>query len=388
MFSVINERGHVQVMKYTVEQSLTSHSTGMKCLPTTRLALARGNVLHDWHAEVLCMRAFNHFLLRECKSILTDAVDSPYLRLRMATDAETTTVGRPHAPFVWRDDITLHMYCSEAPCGDASMELTIAAQEDATPWQTPLSQHMMEKDGFCNGSSESMPDLLLLGRACFSYLGVVRRKPARPDAPPTLSKSCSDKLAAKQCTSLLSSITSLLVSPEDVYLTSLVLPESQYSATAIKRCFSPQGRMARAHGRWKGGFSFQPFEVRTTGLEFVFSRRGTEMEGTKYVPSNLAALWTANGLVESIVGGVLQGRKQTDPKGGSAVSRRNLWTLARDIAGQLVDNVVGIPEQGTYKELKDTEMLVERKQVKQDIRADALKGWVRNIGDEDFGMAL
>ncbi|KAJ4416049.1 hypothetical protein N0V82_006972 [Gnomoniopsis sp. IMI 355080] len=360
----------------------------MKCLPTTKIPLARGNILHDWHAEVLCMRAFNHFLLRECKSILTDAVDSPYLCLRVTKDADFTAPGRPQAPFAWRDDVTLHMYCSEAPCGDASMELTIAAQEDATPWEAPLSKKMMEKTGLSTGSCESTPDPLLLGRACFSRLGVVRRKPARPDAPPTLSKSCSDKLAAKQCTSLLSSVTSLLVSPENVYLTSLILPESQYSATAVERCFSPQGRMGSVQGSWEGGYAFQPFEVRTTGMVFHFSRRVDGLEGTKYVASNLAALWTANGLVESIIGGALQGRKQTDPKGGSAVSRKNMWTLAGHIAGQ----VAGIDKsnfgQGTYKGLKDAEALAERRKVKQGLRAEALKGWVRNIGDEEFGMAL
>lgn len=268
------------------------------------------------------------------------------------------------------------------------MELTIAAQEDPAPWEEPLSKQMMEKNGLSTGSSESTPDLLPLGRAYFSLLGVVRRKPARADALPTLSKSCSDKLAAKQCTSLLSSVTSLLVSPENVYLTTLVLPDSQYSVKAIERCFSPQGRMARAQRRWDGGYVFRPFEVQTTGMEFDFSQRRGRREGTKYVASNLAALWTANGLVENIIGGVLQGRRQTDPKGGSAVSRRNMWALARYVAQQVAHIDEVIPGQGTYKDLKDAEVLAERRQVKQDIREDALKGWVRNIGDEDFEMSL
>lgn len=303
-------------------------------------------------------------------------------------DADLTTPGRPRTPFLWRDDVTLHMYCSEAPCGDASMELVIAAQDDAAPWDAPLSRQMMDKSGISTPSPESMPDLLLLGRACFSHLGVVRRKPARPDAPPTLSKSCSDKLATKQCTSLLSSVTSLLVSPEHIYLTSLVLPESQYSAAAVERCFSPRGRMAGVQGRWKGGYVFRPFEVRITIKEFRLSRRSGRLEGTKYVASNLATAWTANGLAENIVGGVLQGRKQTDPKGGSAVSRRSMWTLARAIAGMVVDINEIIPGHVTYEGLKDAEMLAERRAVKQDVRVGALKGWVRNTGDEEFEMGI
>lgn len=334
------------------------------------------------------MRAFNHFLLQECKGILTSAVNSSYLRLRTITDANLIAPGRTPPPFVWRDDVTLHMYCSEAPCGDVSMELTIAAQDDASPWEAPLSRQMMKKMGLSNPSPGSTPDLLLLGRACFSHLGVVRRKPARPDAPPTLSKSCSDKLTATQCTSLLRSITSLLVSPENLYLTSLVLPESQCSVTAVKRCFSPQGRMAGLEGNWDGGYEFRPFEVRTTATEFGFSRRGGELEGTRFVASNLATAWTANGLADNVVGGVLQGRKQTDPKGGSAVSRRNMWALARDIATLVAGTNEIIPEQVMYKGLKGSEMLAARRKVKQDVRADALKGWVRNAGDDEFEMLL
>lgn len=109
----------------------------------------------------------------------------------------------------------------------------------------------------------------------------------------------------------------------------------------------------------------------------------------KYVASNLATAWTSNGLAENVIGGVVQGRKQTDPKGASAVSRRGMWTLARDVARLLaMDGIaVGVLGQESYAELKEAEMLAGRRQVKQDIRADALKGWSMNIGDDDFGMA-
>lgn len=344
------------------------------------------------------MRAFNHFILEECKAVLAEGKLSPYLRLRSDADANTKNGSCP-PPFAWREDVSLHMYCSEAPCGDASMELTISAQEDATPWEVPLSRHMIERNGLESSTSSSSPsldpapatpDLLLLGRACFSLLGVVRRKPARPDAPPTLSKSCSDKLALKQCTSLLSSVASLLVSPRGVYLESLVLPESQFSEKACERCFSTRGRMAgvgEMKGRWVGGYEFMPFEVKTTGLEFAFSRRGGDQveSETRYVPSNLATAWTANGLMENIIGGVMQGRKQTDPRGGSAVCRRKMWSLAREIAELAgIHNVV--PEDGTYKKFKESKVLAERRRVKEDLRTAALKGWVRNLGDEGFGL--
>lgn len=361
---------------------LTGTRTGMKCLPASKLPSAKGRVLHDWHAEVLVIRTFNHFVLQECKAITTQGKDSLYIRRSNSIEADEPS--RPGQPFCWREDVTLHMYCSEAPCGDASMELTISAQQDASPWETPLPPHLMPE-----GASASTPELALLGRACFDQLGVVRRKPARADAPPSLSKSCSDKLALRQCTSLLSSPAALLVSPAGVYLSSLVLPESQFSAVACERCFSAQGRLAplgEVESEWEGGFVFRPFMVRTTGLEFEYSRRGSgHSEGLRYVASNLATAWSCNGLAENLIGGVLQGRKQSDARAGSAVSRGKMWASVQEIL-HLVEPDRTPPTLETYGALKDSPGLAVRSKVKEDARRQALKGWVRNSGDEDFDL--
>lgn len=370
-------------MRRWLLRMLTCIRTGMKCLPASKIPSAEGRVLHDWHAEVLVIRAFNHFVLQECKAITTDGKESPYIRRIKSPPGDELPGPSPH--FCWRDDVTLHMYCSEAPCGDASMELTISAQQDASPWETPLPPHLM-----LEGPSESAPELALLGRACFGQLGVVRRKPARADAPPSLSKSCSDKLALKQCTSLLGSPAAMLISPEGVYLSSLVLPESQFSAAACERCFSARGRLAplgAVGAEWEGGYGFRPFVVRTTGLEFEYSRRGPgHGEGLRYVASNLATAWSCNGLSENLIGGVLQGRKQADARAGSAVSRGKMWALVQEIACHVDPD--RIPAMlGTYGTFKDSPGLTMRSKVKETVRREALKGWVRNTGDEDFGQS-
>jgi len=41
----------------------------MKCLPYSKIPHAKGIVLHDWHAEVLTLRAFNYFLIQECQDL-------------------------------------------------------------------------------------------------------------------------------------------------------------------------------------------------------------------------------------------------------------------------------------------------------------------------------
>ncbi|KAF6807643.1 tRNA-specific adenosine deaminase [Colletotrichum musicola] len=357
-----------------------SLATGMKCLPAAKLPQAQGNALHDWHAEVLAIRAFNRHLLDEClragEAATSSSSSSPRpLLLRRRSPHECSSTPQP---FAIRDGVKLHMYCSEAPCGDASMELTMAAQDDASPWAVPSGADKEE---------DSSPAAALPGRAYFSQLGVVRRKPARGDAPPTISKSCSDKLALRQCTSLLSSVTALLVHPGNAYLSTLILPASQRSVSGCERAFSARGRMKGLDGRvWDGGYAFTPFEVRTTEREFEFSRREAAKAG-KVAASNLAAAWTASGVEEGSMGGVLQGRRAFDPRGASAMARRRMWEVAVAVAEDVGDEaLLDALRAGTYAEVKQGPMLAARRAVKEDARREALAGWVANVGDDGFGL--
>ncbi|EFQ29571.1 adenosine-deaminase domain-containing protein [Colletotrichum graminicola M1.001] len=363
-----------------------SLATGMKCLPASKLSLAKGNALHDWHAEVLAIRAFNRWLLDECSSHLQGTA-SEFIRRREASEVSNDSP----QPFAVKDGVKLHMYCSEAPCGDASMELTMAAQDDASPWEVPPAPTPTPTLNATSGPETAVTasDVgSLPGRAYFSQLGVVRRKPARGDAPPTMSKSCSDKLALKQCTSLLSSLAVLLVHPGNAYISALVLPDSQRSVEGCERAFSARGRMrALAGRRWQGGYRFSPFEVATTAREFGFSRRTVGARAERVAASNLAAASTASGVDEGTMGGVLQGRKAFDAKGASAVSRRRMWELAAALAGSLGPDGEALRravEVDTYAQVKGGDLLADRREVKESARKEGLAGWVVNVGDDNF----
>jgi tRNA-specific adenosine deaminase 1 len=251
------------------------------------------------------------------------------------------------------------------------MELTMAAQEDATPWST--------------NTEASTDEPTLHGRGYFGALGVTRRKPSRPDAPPTLSKSCTDKLALKQSTSLLSSITSLLVSPENMYIHSLVFPSSQLSSVAVERAFSPSGRLKELDvTSWSGGYSFHPFQILRTDHEFLYSRRQSGVK--ELVPSNISSLWTSCG-AETIIGGTMQGRKQFDVRGASKVCKRRMWKLAKEVATQLkLQELTSDLEIATYLDLKSGDLLNQRRKVKKHVR-NVMGGWIRNEGGEDFTVA-
>jgi len=331
----------------------------MKCLPENRLNVANGNVLHDCHAEILAIRAFNRYLLDEVAELAAIGYSTTSDRDAGLVVERSTTSSRL---FRIRDGIRIHMYCSEAPCGDASMELIMNQQDDPTPW---TSAKPTQKDG----SSD-----LMLGRGYFSELGVVRRKPSRPDAPPTLSKSCSDKLALRQCTSLLSTVTTSIIDPANAYLSTVVLPDSQIVPTACERAFSANGRMKPVNEvctSWSAGYSFQPFTVVGTSHNFTFSRQ-LEAGVNKVVPSNLTTI--AYGKVqETLINGVLQGRKQSDPKGASSISRRKTWEVASAIAKS---------PALSYNMLK--QQSIERIMVKEQIQSLALRGWIQNDGDSEW----
>ncbi|KAF2029347.1 hypothetical protein EK21DRAFT_67970 [Setomelanomma holmii] len=375
----------------------------MKCLPANKLQLAHGNILHDWHAEVLAIRSFNRFLLDECLQVSTPQYpSSQWIRLRTEVEHEH----QEQQPFTIREDVQIHMYCSEAPCGDASMELVMDAQEDSTPWASPpptvtissanhkateRSQEPVKSTGTSTTIQENI-NTALRGRANFSHLGAVRCKPSRPDAPPTLSKSCTDKLALKQATSLLSSLTSALISPRNAYIHSLILPSSQYVPAACERAFTRSGRLKdlsdEAIAKWNGGYAWTPFAVKSTKREFAWSRRAV-LPSQKPMPSNLSAVWTPS-WQETLIGGVLQGRKQLDPRGASAICRRSMWKTAVRVAG--VVGVVGVPMLASvlgkrrYEDVKSDEVFEARKRVKRDVKSAGLKGWIMNVGDEEFSL--
>ena len=347
----------------------------MRCLPSTKVSLAQGRCLHDWHAEIVALRAFNYYLLQECDVLASDpSLSSNFVRRVERAQVFGTTSEHNRHPFVIQDDVKIYMYCSEAPCGDASMELIMAAQDDATPWEKPVYTDS-------NG---------LTGRGYFSELGVVRRKPARGDAPQTLSKSCTDKLSLKQCTSTLSCLPSLIIHPGNAYIDTLVLPSSQHVPEATDRAFSHAGRMSSLRSsytaeQWKDGYAFKPFQVIRTSVEFEHSRRAYP-ESTKTTGSNITAMWTPRHL-EVLIGGSIQGNKQFSVRGSSAVSKVKMWKQALALCQKAqFDKVESALANGTYAELKASTLLGPRRRVKEDVYRGALKNWVRNDQGNDFSL--
>ncbi|KAF3931784.1 hypothetical protein ABW19_dt0205467 [Dactylella cylindrospora] len=418
---------------------LAALATGSKCLPTHHLPQSQGLILHDSHSEILSLRGLNRFLLTEAHHIIANPdYASPFLIRNRKCKSDLNRLANEDGdlgacnttrepPFRLSPDVTIHLFSTEAPCGDASMEFIMDAQEDATPWPVPpsilqLSNLSISRSQHRTISSQAPPGSdpipTLPGRSYFSTLSIVRRKPARPDAPLTLSKSCTDKLTLKQFTSVLSTISSLLISSEGAYISTFVVPGNKYNGEGYTRAFSRKGRVKAVTDITIGNYSFHPFEITPlpAGFEYTYEYskpplvdpKSSDFPKTK--ASNLSAVYISSSpfsratapATEVLISGVKQGNQQfstsKDDRKGSVVCRKKMWRLVRDVV-ELLPQDDGLKEKVNmefYGEVKTYSGIVyngaessndigDREQMKRRV-VEALGGWERNRGDDDWGL--
>ncbi len=193
--------------------------TGMKCL-SADARCAAGRLINDSHAEVIAKRALQRWIYAQLAALAaghttsSNSHDSELASsLQHGGQAEAegnffvtlpsrAAAGCPLARL--RPGCRLHMWVSQAPCGDASIvegdgDLT-AARDGTAASETPASSaarrtgaKLLRLPGPA-GEPATVPGAAdVESEAAPQRLGAVRRKPGRGAA--TLSLSCSDKLA-------------------------------------------------------------------------------------------------------------------------------------------------------------------------------------------------
>ncbi|EXJ95918.1 hypothetical protein A1O1_01043 [Capronia coronata CBS 617.96] len=383
----------------TPQLTCVSLATGTKCLAASALPSCRGSVLHDCHAEILALRGFNYWLLAELQKLLEKPEhESSILESAKAdgTAPRQMSISTPQAPYRLKSTISIYFFTTEAPCGDASMEILMSSMPPhaATPW-----------------SVEDINNTVLQGRGHFSLLGHVRRKPARADAEPSLSKSCTDKLALKQFTSIISFPADLFVQKtENAFIRTTLVYADQYNSTGYRRAFSPSGRLLNVEHL---GHFFDIVTLPPDFPRFLFSKdnRSSELlSPNRTKASNISALWIRHpsqeetGVLEVLINGVKQGYKQWDERPGKAsvVSRRSLWETGIRIA-QLASHNCGSSDgsaiscmkwhmdvsqtlcMNSYCTAKSTVMRSSHLDLKQHVR-EALGNWTNNRGDDEWSL--
>ena len=378
-----------------------SLATGTKCLPASALPRCKGLVLHDSHAEILALRGFNFWLLSEVQAIVQGPTyESEYLDVvaKEANLRNENVCNVPYIPpFQLKDDFTIHFFTTEAPCGDASMDLLMESfpSDLATPWPTHGDE----------GSD-------LQGRGHFSLLGHVRRKPARADAEASLSKSCTDKLAVKQFTSVLSFPADVFIrKSSNTYIRTLVVYSDQYHTSGYERAFGRSGRLLKLNtiGCF---FAVEPLPADFPRFRFGKTQQscGDLLQKNRKV-SNLSMLYvnatgSRSSVVEVLINGVKQGYKQWDERSrkASVISRRELWALAQEISDfNCQDSFVEGTQQhmllhcggrrpiaelyifatASYDEAKYSSIRESHRNRKR-LATNALGNWIKNTGDGDW----
>ncbi|RXK40568.1 hypothetical protein M231_02220 [Tremella mesenterica] len=172
-----------------------SIGTGVKCLSFDKLPPA-GDIIHDSHAEILARRGFMRWLVLEAE------------RLSEGGISEVLVWNEVDGKFGMKDGVEVWMYVSALPCGDASTLHTALHQppEMATLKSLAPLPPM-------TGTSR--------GRNGYTSFGTLRTKPGRADSIPTISMSCSDKMASWCILGLQGALLSSLFQP--VYIDHVVV---------------------------------------------------------------------------------------------------------------------------------------------------------------------
>lgn len=390
----------VLTKSHSSELKIISLGTGTKSLPASALPKCHGLILHDCHAEILALRGFDYWILCELERMITQSnYESPWLERQIPNEPQTANF--TPKPFRIKAGVEVHLFSTEAPCGDASMELLMAAAKasgaDISPW--PTSQVPSAAKASADGH------VLPPGRGGFADLGALRRKPARADAEVSMSMSCTDKIMMKQFTGVLGFPADAFVElDQSAFLRSLVVYEDQYDSSGYQRAFADDGRVKIARALEDDPVEIQPrfFEVKVLPKcfrRFAYERmRSTSEQSPKSKVTNTSTVWIAGDdgkedseAVEVLVNGVKQGYKQFDekPKKGSVLCRYNMLQKAlavNDLLRQMETSIDGFtpPEGKRYSELKDSQYRLNGKATKAWL-LNKMGGWPM-VGGDDFDV--
>ena len=177
--------------------------TGSKCVGASRRSL-HGDIVNDGHAEVMARRALVRWLVAELESVGKEDHDK-------LTPLFNRRDGRPRdAPFLpvhftRRPGWALHMVTTAPPCGDAAIVEGGGVTGARALVASGLDDGNDDNDdtagtgvvGTTPHPHHTVIDVAAQAAGHHTSLGAPRRKPGR--GPPTLSMSCSDKMARWGC---------------------------------------------------------------------------------------------------------------------------------------------------------------------------------------------
>ncbi|KAF8769316.1 hypothetical protein HU200_006832 [Digitaria exilis] len=292
--------------------AVLSMGTGTKCLGASRLS-ARGDLVHDAHAEVIARRALLRLI---------------YSEISRGAPPEWLVASGDGGRWRLRDGYCLHLYITQLPCG----VMPVPPSESESP-----REHL---DDGVSGCSD---------------IGFVQRKPGRGDT--TLSMSCFDKITRWSVVGIQGALLSHILEP--IYLSTITigkLPEGSPEGFSIENNIKKvlDARLSSLSSRLPASFELHKpifFEAPVPPKEFQ------QISGdVPPLTCGYSICWNRSGLHEVVLG--TTGRKQGTsakaaclPSTESLLCKRRLLEAFLSLEHPLVEEVQS--EEMSYRALKD-----------------------------------